>query len=950
MSSSSSASSSSQNYSDLPEFLTKHVAKDKKDESTHTRMKDLELGIYPGSYSISLDEVETFWRLYYDYVFVKRRKEYLTEKQLADGTGPIVVDFDFRYDYSVDKRLHTKDDIVTMVLHYLEELKKFFVFDAESAFDIFIFEKPNVNRVADKTLTKDGIHMLIGLQMDHVLQVMLRENMLAKIPEMWSMPFTNTPNDILDLGISKGCTNWMLYGSRKPGCEAYEITHHYSVSFDTSDSEFMINELKVTAFDLKRNFHRLSVQYKGNPRFELNPGIVEAYEQAKRGSATNRPKRNISRARMNLLLEDDEENAIMAERQQISIHDITNHEILHQAMENILNSLDPTEYHVREAHMFTQILPEKYYEPGSHMLNRMVAFALKRTDERLFLSWVMLRSKASDFDFASIPSLYHDWKKYFNVSKDGVTKRSIMYWAKQDAFEDYLKVKNETIDHFIVKSCESNNDYGVALVLKQMYKDKYVCVSLTKGDAWYVFKNHRWQPDKGMSLRNAISEEMYNVFCKKRESLIGDYTVHPPPVVIPVEPKKDNSNNMSSIILVTMNRLRNSPDKNKFMREAAELFFDEDFIQNMDTNKYLLCFNNGVVDFKQKVFREGYPSDCITKCTGINYAPINRADPEMMKIHDEIIDFMEKLFPIPEQNKYMWDHLASVLIGCNRTQTFNIYHGSGSNGKSKLVDLMTLALGQYKAIVPVNLLTDKRVGIGSTSDEVLKLKGVRYAVGQELSKGMKLNEGIMKELSGGDDIQARGLYSESEKFSPQFKLVICTNNLFDIESNDDGTWRRIRRVVYYSKFARPEEMETFAELPYLYPMDTTIEDKLPIWAPVFAAMLVERAFITEGMVPDCPLVLRDSQAYRKGQDHIAAFVSEMIRRTGDPSHTVKKDELKNEFQRWYQMEQGDRRPPKPAELNEYMDKKFGPCIRGKGWLGIQIIYPEAEGDHMRDVH
>jgi hypothetical protein len=47
----------------------------------------------------------------------------------------------------------------------------------------------------------------------------------------------------------------------------------------------------------------------------------------------------------------------------------------------------------------------------------------------------MLRSKASDFDYATIPTLYNDWKKYFNTGKTGVTRKSIMYWAKQDAFE-----------------------------------------------------------------------------------------------------------------------------------------------------------------------------------------------------------------------------------------------------------------------------------------------------------------------------------------------------------------------------------------------------------------------------------------------------------------------------------------------------------------------------------
>ena len=68
-----------------------------------------------------------------------------------------------------------------------------------------------------------------------------------------------------------------------------------------------------------------------------------------------------------------------------------------------MSSLKTNEQFIKETHEYTQILPLKYYEPGSHLLNRQVAFALKRTDERLFLSWVLLRSNASDFDYNSIP-------------------------------------------------------------------------------------------------------------------------------------------------------------------------------------------------------------------------------------------------------------------------------------------------------------------------------------------------------------------------------------------------------------------------------------------------------------------------------------------------------------------------------------------------------------------
>ena len=48
------------------------------------------------------------------------------------------------------------------------------------------------------------------------------------------------------------------------------------------------------------------------------------------------------------------------------------------------------------------------------------------------------------------------------------------------------------------------------------------------------------------------------------------------------------------------------------------------------------------------------------------------------------------------------------LIGTNENQTFNIYTGSGSNGKSKLVELMSKCLGDYKATVPITLVTQSR--------------------------------------------------------------------------------------------------------------------------------------------------------------------------------------------------------------------------------------------------
>ena len=376
------------------------------------------------------------------------------------------------------------------------------------------------------------------------------------------------------------------------------------------------------------------------------------------------------------------------------------------------------------------------------------------------------------------------------------------------------------------------------------------------------------------------------------------------------------------------------------MREAAEIFYDENFIRSMDTNKYLLCFNNGVVDFVNKVFREGYPEDYITKTTRINYVPYDESDSNWNITSQEITTFMKTLFPIDDLRRYMWDHLASCLIGTNKNQTFHVYHGSGSNGKSLLVDLMGATLGDYKGTVPITLVTDVRGKIGGTSDEVIKLKGVRYAVMQEPSKNVRLNEGIMKELTGGDPIQARGLYSESEIFIPQFKLAVGTNNLFDIDSNDDGTWRRIRKITFPSKFV--DEGEHYEDdTPYIFKKDKSLNEKLHTFAPVFASILVKRAFETNGIVEDCETVLEASRKYRNGQDHISAFISERIQKTGDPNDKIGKKSLYEDFKLWFQQEQGSRKIPKGEEIYEYMTKKYGACNK-KGWCGVKFIQEDEE--------
>lgn len=881
------------------EFIKQHNIKKSQTSSkeskdiTHTKIGNKELNIFAGSFHIS-DDYDEFLELYYHEVIMKKKKEYLTEKQLKQNS-PLLVDIDLRYLSSVVKRQHTQDHISDMIQIYLENLKKIFSFSKETEFYVYIMEKPNVNQQLDKNVTKDGIHMIIGIQIEHCLQLHLRQLVLNELSNVWaSLEITNTIEQVLDEGITKGVINWQMYGSRKPDNDAYELTYMYKINYDEEDSEFSIISEIVTQEKIKNHFPMLCARYSKHPVYPLRQDYVLPIKEKK--------IKEVIPIKVNT-------TSSFTENMDAIISKITNFNILNQTMNMILDNFKDSEYYIKEIHYFTQILPKRFYDPGSHLLNREVCFALKGTHPDLFLSWVMLRAKAEDFDYDDIPKLYKEWCTT-KIKENGRTSRSIIYWAQQENKEEYLKIKKLSINYYIDLSIKQSTEFDIATVLYHYHKDKYICTSIAN-KKWYIFKNHRWESDNGQTLRLNISTELYRLYSKKMEGIVLELEKSQED-----EEKQEVLTKTIKNLMTLMNKLKKTTDKNNIMRECMELFYDSDFVRLMDANKYLMCFSNGVVDFKNKVFRSGLPQDYITKSTNVPFLE-NDLDTEIV---ENVTVFMSQLFPEPTVCKYMWEHLSSSLIGANLNQTFNIYCGSGSNGKSILADLMSLSLGEYKGTVPISLVTEKRNKIGGTSSEVIQLKGIRYAVMQEPSKDSKVDEGVMKELTGGDPIQARALYSDSEIFEPQFNLVVCTNNLPEISSNDDGTWRRIRVVPFISKFI--DETDKYLDsTQHVFKKDKSLKDKLPKWAPVFISMLVNIAYEKCGLVQDCEIVLSSSNKYREEQDIISGFIHQMIvEKTGE---LLKKSVLQKEFLKWFQEQQyGNKKPPKTIELIQTMDKKF----------------------------
>jgi phage/plasmid-associated DNA primase len=242
---------------------------------------------------------------------------------------------------------------------------------------------------------------------------------------------------------------------------------------------------------------------------------------------------------------------------------------------------------------------------------------------------------------------------------------------------------------------------------------------------------------------------------------------------------------------------------------------------------------------------------------------------------------------------------------------------------------MGLVLGDYKGTVPITLITQKRGSIGGATPEIAQLRGLRYAVMQEPSKGMKINEGVMKELTGGDPIQGRALFRDTVTFVPQFTLVVCTNHLFDIASNDDGTWRRIRVCDFVSRFV---EKPSIVPEDHEFKVDKNISKHFERWVPIFTGMLVEKLKETGGLVKDCDIVMAASQTYKAKQDYFTGFYTERI--ILDSSSRIKKRDVLNEFTEWYAELYGGK-IPKGRELYEFLTKKIGKPTTS-GWKGYKL--------------
>uniref|UniRef100_A0A6C0BQN8 SF3 helicase domain-containing protein n=1 Tax=viral metagenome TaxID=1070528 RepID=A0A6C0BQN8_9ZZZZ len=947
----------------LKSFLKEYESKKVKEgKITHTRIpkyygdpKDKDpRNIYGGSWIIPENKIQEFHKLYTEHVFINGKKEYLTEAQ--KDNGQILIDLDFHYPMSIQRREDIysscdddnwqdsrKDSITSILEKYLESLKE--MLDINDKFPVYIFEKSEVVIVPDKKITKDGVHIIIGINLDRRLQEKLREMVLNKIRlsleqnDFWiDMPeILNQKKweDVIDYSIASGNTNWQLLGSQKPESDRYEISYGYVFELDSDNSwayaetiDFEDDESKTTY--VIENFMNLSANGTGKS-FDVNTtfDVTSALNNIEKTlSPSNKIAHNVLGTSVQTFTFPD-------------INTITNQYILDSLIEQMLltDNLRPTDYErLKNTHEYCMILPNEYSE--DYTLWKKVGWALKNADNnyslqnRLFLTYLKFSSRSEKFKYEEIQNLFYDWKFKSKSGEKTLSERSIFYWARNANKEAFDNIKNNSIEHFINASFRSEgSDWDLACVLHQLYKDKFVLAGYAK-NIWYQFIGHCWQESElGVELKKEISQELYNVY--------HDKTVEMVQIMSGLENHKDEWKDYQRKVTISSNicnKLKSNTSKTNIMSQCKELFFDKDFFELVDKNMDLLCCSNGVINLATKEFRRGYPEDYITKCTDIDYIlPTNRDK----KLEEEVKEYWTTMFPDESVGKYVWEVFASALSGTNVNQQFYIFLGAGSNGKSALMQLMRQVFNDkkkrgYYAQTPIQYLTQERVKAGSASSELAELIGARLTSIDEPQKHEKLNVGIMKQLTGGDPLTARALFKDHITFIPQFTFVALTNNLFEIAATDKGTWRRISVPPFKSTFTHsPYNDPEFP--PRDYPIQhkkdpELLEIKFPLWKETVLSMLVETIFKTQGHVERCSIVDEEVKKYKSREDHIQQFIDSKIHVS--EGNILKQRDLGIEFKEWYQDKYGSK-IKRMQDLYDAMDKAFNK-YGNSGWSDIDI--------------
>lgn len=218
----------------------------------------------------------------------------------------------------------------------------------------------------------------------------------------------------------------------------------------------------------------------------------------------------------------------------------------------------------------------------------------------------------------------------------------------------------------------------------------------------------------------------------------------------------------------------------------AELYTDMGAFDN--NPDHLPCIN-GVIDLRSGALLPHDRAMHNTKITSIEYDPVATA-PNWRKFIDTITGGNESVAT------YLQMQVGYSLTGHIDQQCLFFLYGHGANGKSTFMNTIAKLAGEYHRKVDMDAILESDRSGGGANPFLVALVGMRMTTGSEFPAGRRINEALVKDLTGGDEITARGLYSNPFSFRPINKYWLMGNHKPRITGTDGGIWRRMVLIPF----------------------------------------------------------------------------------------------------------------------------------------------------------
>lgn len=207
---------------------------------------------------------------------------------------------------------------------------------------------------------------------------------------------------------------------------------------------------------------------------------------------------------------------------------------------------------------------------------------------------------------------------------------------------------------------------------------------------------------------------------------------------------------------------------------------------------------------------------------------------------------------------YLYREVA--LSGDVSEQCLFILWGTGANGKSTFLNVLTQLFGDYAISTPIETFMKKN---SEQSNDLARLKGARLVTTSEIEQGKQMSESLIKTVTGEDDLTARFLYGEYFSFKPTFKIFMATNHKPKIRGADNGIWRRIK-MIPFTVTIPPEQR------------DKKLTDKLIAENSGILNWLIQgyAMWKKEGLGKEPDAIREANEEYRMDMDSVGTFVND----------------------------------------------------------------------------